>query len=500
VGLAELLARGQLVGATSDAWRYGDARATYPQFANRVARIASGLSTLSLSPGDRVVLDLPNCPYFLEMLWATVWAGLVAVPVNWHLHPAEVAHIIGDCDARAIVTAAANADHCEELPASVDAIGAGEGATGVAVDELALASPARAADCVPEATAWLFYTSGTTGRPKGAMLSHRNLTAMAWAYYADVDRVDADAVYIHAAPLSHGSGLYSLPIVGHGATQVIYPHLSFDPDAYLDLVQSQSVTHAAFLSPTMLMRLASVTTSSDERIHSLRSIMVGGAPLYSEDLVRAQEAFGGIVNQMYGQGESPMTITAIQGGEMRERRTASCGRPLTGIAVHVVDTSGDILAPEEPGEVVVSGDTVMTGYWGNPEASARAVVNGWLHTGDIGHFDSDGYLFLTDRAKDVIITGGTNVYPREVEEVLLSHPAVSEVAVIGIPDTDWGESICAVVVLKPGLEASAAELVTYCQTQQASFKKPRLVVFTDGLPKNATGKVLKRELRTRFVA
>lgn len=497
MNIAELLVKGRIVSSTAPAWRFGTTGATYEEFVTRVAGIATGLARSGLEPGDRIVVDLPNSPYFLEVLWAAFWGGFVAVPVNWHLNANEIEYIVDDCDARAIVAAAETVEQCRTLRSSVMRISAGDAGVGVTIDELALAPADAPADCAPDATAWLFYTSGTTGRPKGAMLSHRNLTAMAWAYYSDVDHVDADAVYLHAAPLSHGSGLYSIPIAGHGATQVISPHRSFDAESYLDLVHAHRVTHATFLSPTMLRRLVSVTEPDDDRIRSLRSIMVGGAPLHSDDLRRAQAVFGGIVHQMYGQGESPMTITAIRGDEMHGRRASSCGRPFTGIAVRVVDSTGEPLPPGQRGEVVVRGDTVMSGYWGNPEATARTLAGGWLHTGDIGHFDSNGYLFLTDRSKDVIITGGTNVYPREVEEVLLQHPAVSEASVIGVPDADWGESICAVVVLEPGAEASGTDLIMHCRSRLASFKKPRRVIFAEELPKNATGKILKRELRAR---
>ncbi len=491
MNVAHLLLRGRDVAAGAAAWRYGERSAAYSTLIDRAARLAAGLARTGLRPGDRVVIDLPNSPDLLEMLWACFWGGYVAVPVNWHLHPKEVAHVTDDCAASAILLGDQTGYHADALRSGVHVIGAG----GIPLDDVLADTGSTLWEVSGEEPAWLFYTSGTTGRPKGATLSHRNLLAMTLNYYADLDQVAPGSVFVHAAPLSHGSGLYLLPATGHGATNVIAATTSFDPVTFLDLVGAVRATHVAFLAPTMLNRLVAATQPTDPRLADLRSVVVGGAPFYREDLIRAQECVGPIITQMYGQGEAPMTISVLPPAEATEVHFASCGRPFTGVALRVIDPLGRDLPTGTSGEVAVRGDVVMSGYWNNPDATSETLRGGWLHTGDVGHVDDGGYLYLTDRAKDVIMTGGSNVYPREVEEVLLSYPGVREVAVIGEPDPEWGEAICAVVVLEPDIEVDAAELVSHCRGHLASFKKPRRVVFTDELPKNATGKVLKRDLR-----
>jgi long-chain acyl-CoA synthetase len=268
----------------------------------------------------------------------------------------------------------------------------------------------------------------------------------------------------------------------------------------LALIDQHRVTHAAFLAPTMLRRLTDEAVRQRWEPGTLGSIMVGGAALYEQDLADALETFGPIVWQMYGQGESPMTIAVMPPGQLTGRDAAdsnwrSCGRPFTGVEVRIGQPGPSAAAPGEQGEILVRGDVVMAGYWDNPEATADAIQSGWLRTGDVGYLDQRGFLYLTDRSKDVIITGGSNVYPREVEEALLSHPAVREVAVVGVPDRTWGESVCAYVVVVPGCEPEPAELIAHCQRQLASFKKPKSVVFVDELPKSPNGKILKRMLR-----
>ncbi|MHA6780659.1 class I adenylate-forming enzyme family protein [Pseudonocardia saturnea] len=488
MNVANLLLTGAAREPSRPAWTFGGRSATYAQLTDRVARLAAGFSRIGLAPGDRVVLLLPNSPELVEALLAAMWGGFVAVPLNWHLHPQEVAYVLRYCDARAVVVAdetegAVSAFDGEVLVLHVR--GAYEGLFGEA--------PAPLADVGADDPAWLFYTSGTTGRPKGATLTHRNLLAMALNYYADIDRIAPDSVFVHAAPLTHGSGLYLLPALGRGAVNVISTARSFDPADYLSLLAEHRATHAAFMAPTMLKRLLVAGDQANHDLSGLRSIVVGGAPLYRTDLHTAVAAFGPIVTQIYGQGESPMTITVMPPRE--GERSGSCGRAFVGVQVRIVDADGTELPAGADGEVCVRGDVVMRGYWDDPGATAAAVRRGWLHTGDIGHLDGEGYLHLTDRAKDVIITGGSNVYPREVEEVLLSHPAVREVAVIGRPDPEWGESVCAFVVPVPGADVDAAELVEHSRGQLASFKKPKEIVFIDALPKSAAGKILKRELR-----
>ena len=490
----------------------GSRALTYRALGDRVARLAAGLAGLGLRRGDRIVLLMPNRPELVESLWAAFHGGFVAVPVNWHLHPDEVGYIVAHCGAAAVVVSDETAAATRTLPEGVRVLrvarGNGSGTvpdntgpgntgpgnarldnTGLDYEDALAPEPSSAVAVAAEDPAWLFYTSGTTGRPKGAMLTHRNLTAMTEAYHRDLDPVADDSIYLHAAPLTHGSGLYLLPSTARGATQVIAPGTSFSAGDFVALIEEHQVTHAAFLAPTMLRRV--VDEARGRTLPSLRSVVVGGAPLYQEDLRAAVGVLGPIVIQMYGQGEAPMTITVMPASEALGH-PGSCGRAFHGIELRIADTGGEPVPDGADGEVLVRGDVVMRGYWDNPGATAAALAKGWLHTGDIGHLDA-GYLHLTDRAKDVIITGGSNVYPREVEEVLLTHPAVREAAVVGVPDPEWGESVRAFVVAAG--DPAPGELIEYCRSRLASFKKPREVIFVTELPKNAAGKILKRELR-----
>jgi len=493
VNIAGLLADGIARAGGRPALVQGDRVLTYRQLGDRVGRLAAGFAALGLRRGDRVVILMPNRPELVESLWAAFHGGFVAVPVNWHLHPDEVGYIAAHCGAAAVVVSDETAAATRALPDGVRVLrvarrdGSGSGLDYEDVLAPQPRSPASSpAGTAPDDPAWLFYTSGTTGRPKGATLTHRNLAAMTAAYHRDLDPVADGSVYLHAAPLTHGSGLYLLPSTARGATQVIAPGTSFSAAGFVALLKEHQVTHAAFLAPTMLRRV--VDEARGQALPRLRSVVVGGAPLYQEDLRAAVGVLGPIVIQMYGQGEAPMTITVMPASAALDH-PGSCGRPFRGVEVRIAGPAGAPVPDGTDGEVLVRGDVVMRGYWDNPEASAATLAGGWLHTGDIGHLDA-GYLHLTDRAKDVIITGGANVYPREVEEVLLTHPSVREAAVVGVPDPEWGESIRAFVVTTG--DPAPADLIQHCRDRLASFKKPREVILVPELPKNAAGKILKR--------
>ncbi|MGD9922314.1 MAG: AMP-binding protein, partial [Pseudorhodoplanes sp.] len=345
--------------------------------------------------------------------------------------------------------------------------------------------------------AWLFYTSGTTGRPKGAMLTHRNLAVMAESYVSEVDATTPGDPLLHAAPMSHGSGLYMIPYVMRAAVNVIPESGGFDADEIFHLVETWRRA-SLFAAPTMIRRL--VEHPADCRVDNLRTIIWGGAPMYAEDTLRALDRFGPRLAQIYGQGESPMTIAVLPKRDIADRRhprwrerLESAGRPFACIELAITNERGLAFPHGEPGEILCRGETVMAGYWQDEEASAAALRGGFLHTGDVGACDADGYLFLKDRSKDAIISGGSNIYPREVEEVLLRHPGIREVSVIGRPDPEWGEVVVAYVVG----EADSADLDTLCLNAIARFKRPRDYRFVDALPKNNYGKVLKTELRER---
>jgi long-chain acyl-CoA synthetase len=357
-----------------------------------------------------------------------------------------------------------------------------------------------------EDLAWLFYTSGTTGKPKGVMLSNGNLHAMAFSYFVDVDEVRASDAALYAAPLSHGAGLYNVMHVLRGSRHAVPESGGFDPDEILALGAALDGV-SMFAAPTMVRRLVDRAKATGGDGRGLRTVVYGGGPMYAADIEEAVAVMGPRFVQIYGQGESPMTITALARELVADRahprwreRLASVGRAHSCMEVRVVDEAGRDLPAGETGEIVARGSPVMLGYWRNPEASARTLRDGWLWTGDMGALDADGFLTLKDRSKDVIISGGTNIYPREVEEVLLQHESVAEVSVVGRPSAEWGEEVVAFVVAKPGLPVDAAALDRLCLDQIARFKRPKAYIVLSELPKNNYGKVLKTELRARLQA
>lgn len=480
-----------------------DGTLTYAALAERSARIAGGLRAAGLAPGARVVLFMENTGAFFECLLGCWIAGLCAVPVNAKLHPREVAGIAADAGAEALITtpglAGPLAAEVGDLPLLRALISAGTDDYA----RLAAADPIACADAAPEERAWLFYTSGTTGRPKGAMLSHRNLLAMSLAYLADIDAVDADDTHVTCAPASHGAGLYSLPFLLKGARQVVLP--GFDVEDVLATIARYGKV-SLFAAPTMLTRLVNHPATLTADLTNLKTIYYGGAPMYVADLKHALRMLGPKLCQIFGQGESPMTITSLpkalhvdaDGAPASDAVLGSCGFPRTGQEVRVVDEEGRDLPAGEVGEIITRSDCVMEGYWNNPAGTAAALREGWLYTGDVGSLDAHGYLTLRDRSKDLIISGGSNIYPREVEEVLLRHDGVLEVSVIGAPHPDWGEEVVAFVAVRPGAQVEAAELDQLCLDNIARFKRPKRYRFEDALPKNNYGKILKTELRRRL--
>ena len=468
--------------------------ASYAEFAERVARLAGGLAA-RLAPGDRVGLVMKNCPAYAEAMFACWHAGLVAVPINAKLHPKELDYILGHSGCRLCF---ATPDLHPALagltvPGLTEAI-----ETGSAAWDALFVAPIEAAERAPTDPAWLFYTSGTTGRPKGVTLTQRNLMAAILNYLADVDAITPGDAIVHAAPMSHGSGFYMLPHVAHGGLNVTPESGGFEPAEIFELLRAhRGVT--MFAAPTMVKRL--VEHRDGGALPGLKTIVYGGGPMYVADCRAALARFGNKLVQIYGQGESPMTISCLPRADHADSghprhldRLASVGPAFTGVEVRVGGADDAPLPPGEVGEVLVRGDTVMAGYWDNPAATAETLRGGWLHTGDVGSMDADGYLTLKDRSKDVIISGGSNIYPREVEEVLLRNPAVAEVSVVGQADAEWGEIVIAFIVPR-GPAPDTAELDALCLENIARFKRPKRYVMVDALPKNNTGKVLKTALR-----
>ncbi len=473
--------------------------ANYGQLAERAARLAGGLRTChALAPGERVALVMANVPAYIEALFACWHAGLVAVPINAKLHAREIAYIIDHAGAR-VVLASADLAHgvagALAAPAAMVSIGDSDHA------RLGRGDPLPVQPCAADAIAWLFYTSGTTGKPKGAMLSHRNLLAMTLSYFVDVDRIAACDCILHPAPLSHGSGMYVLPHVAAAACQVIPESGGFDAEEIFALIAAHRGA-SMFAAPTMVRRLVEAPAAARAETRNLKTIVYGGGPMYTADLNRALAVLGNKLAQIYGQGESPMTITALSKDRHAERdhpryaqRLASVGIAQSVVEVIVADEDDRPLPAGETGEVLVRGETVMQGYWRDEEATARALKGGWLHTGDVGALDADGFLTLKDRSKDLIISGGSNIYPREVEDVLLRHSAIAEAAVVGGADAEWGEVVIAFVVAKGAEPPAAAALDAWCLGELARFKRPKRYRFVAALPKNSYGKVLKTELR-----
>ncbi len=468
--------------------------ADYGQFWREARAVAGWLSGQGVGPGDRVALFMKNVPDYLTVFYG-IWAvGAAVVPINAKLHGREAAFILEDSGAKHVFTS-------PELMASLSQAGATTDQTevpGAAFDDVKSHAPiAAVTPREGDDLAWLFYTSGTTGKPKGVMITHRMLSVMSLCYVTDVDAVSPNDATIYAAPMSHGAGIYNMIHIRAGARHICPPSGGFDPDEILTLAQHFGNAHL-FAAPTMVNRLTQHASVTGHRGEGLRTIIYAGGPMYNADIIAAVDHFGPIFIQVYGQGECPMGITALSRADVTDRthvdwarRLQSVGRAQSAVEVAIGDENGKPLPVGAHGEIMVRGDTVMPGYWANPEATAKTLLNGWLMTGDMGFMSEDGYVSLQDRSKDMIITGGSNVYPREVEEVLLQDRGVTEVSVVGRPHPEWGEEVVAFVVG----EVDPARLDQLCLDHIARFKRPKEYMTLTALPKNNYGKVLKTELR-----
>jgi long-chain acyl-CoA synthetase len=483
---------------------------TYWEFRNRALAVGGNLLALGCAPGDRVAFCLANSPRIMEVIFGCFAAGLVVVPINARLHAREMAYILENSGAKILI-------HGPEFQDGIIAYAnLFEGLTQRICSKVAdgafhfdaLLDPANAltaaVEAGPEDLCWLFYTSGTTGKPKGAMWNHRMVRCVIMNYLADLHNIQPGEIVLHCAPMSHGSGIVALPAVARGAVNAITETASFDVDSLLATVERLKVSHIAFMAPTQIIKMLEDFEPGRYDLASLRAICYGGSPIYVDQLKKAMAAFGPIFIQLYGQGEAPITITGLN-AEAHQKllaaddpRIGSAGQVRTDVEAHCVDENDNRLPAGQVGEVVARGDVVMPGYWNNPEATAEALKGGWLHTGDIGYFDELGYLFLLDRAKDMVISGGNNVYPREVEEVIILHPQVADCVVFGIPDEYWGEAVHAVVVPKAGQAPTAQDIISFCGEHMAGYKKPKAVDFVDALPVSGYGKVLRREVREKY--
>lgn len=502
---AEWLIRAANLSPTAPALFRGTQEvADYAEFARRVSAIAGALTRdYGVGKGKRVAVFMKNSTEYLEALYAIWFAGAAAVPINAKLHVKEAAWIIENAEADlALISEDVGAALADIRPEGLKAIKSIDGFDWPAMYQ---AEPLNAPERIEaEDMLWLFYTSGTTGKPKGVMISALNLMSMTLCYMTDVDEVSPDDAILYAAPMSHGAGIYNFMHVIKAARHVVPDSGGFDPVEILEMapvVRNISM----FSAPTMVKRLVESARAMGGDGDGIKTICYAGGPMYMADILDAVDVLGDRFVQIYGQGECPMGITALPRQLVSDRthprwrdRLGSVGVAQSPVLVRVVDQAGQVVPPGTVGEIIVSGPTVMLGYWNNESATQSTIRDGWLWTGDMGAMDNDGFVTLHDRSKDTIISGGSNIYPREVEEVLLEHEDVSEVAVVGRPHPEWGEEVVAFVVAQTGRKVSVAGLDRYCIENIARFKRPKEYRIVDQLPKNNYGKVLKTELRAEL--
>jgi acyl-CoA synthetase (AMP-forming)/AMP-acid ligase II len=489
--------------------RFQGRRLRYAEAQAAVHRVANALLAEGLEPGERVAFLAKNCLEGALFFYAASKAGLVPVPLNYRLAPPEWAYIVNDSEARLLVARGPLVDAIDAvrggLPrlrrcVALEAERAGWTPWSEWVERQPASAPERFVS--DEADLYQMYTSGTTGRPKGAVLTHRAVTSNLGQIGTTV-HLGAGDRYLIVAPLYHAAGaLATFWTVQQGGC--LYVLEDFDPFAVVRALSEERIS-AATLVPAMIQAcLVAVPDAAGRRYDDLRFLIYGASPIAEETLRRAMQVFGCQFAQGYGMTETTAALTILLPRDHaralagRPELLLSAGRPLPGTEVRVVDENDRPLPPGTIGEVVGRGPQLMRGYWNLPEATKEALRGGWMHTGDAGMLDAEGYLYIQDRVKDMIVSGGENVYPREVEAVLFQHPALADAAVIGVPDERWGEAVKAVVVLRPGRSASAEEIIEFCKGRLAGYKRPRSVDFVDALPRNPSGKVLKRELREPY--
>ncbi|MGW5518859.1 class I adenylate-forming enzyme family protein [Nocardia africana] len=479
--IGDLIARAARSYGNAPALVDGVRTVSFAEFDRLTDRLGNALLAHGLESGDHVAVLVPNGIDGVVTYYALAKAGLVRVPLNARETDVELAYKIEDSAARALITDG-------RIPASTEfVIGTTELDAMIATAD---ATPCRV-ERDPEAPLRLAYTGGTTGKPKAVVLTTRSELAEVANFLVDLlPNLSPDSVMLHAAPITHGSGAFFLPHLVKGARNVILR--KFAPQAFVDAAIEHGAT-ATFMVPTMISMLLDDARIDRERLR-LNRICYGGAPIAPAVLTRAIDTLGPVFAQLYGQAESPLAITCLQPWEHTPQRLASAGKPYSFVEMEIRDAEGKPVPPGAPGEVVTRGPQTMSGYWQRPDATAETLgADGWLRTGDIGQVDAEGYLYLLDRRHDVIISGGFNVYPREVEDVLVAHPAVREAAVVGIDDIKWGQRVSAAVVLRAPIDRQA--LLDHCAHRLAGFKTPKHIEIWDELPKSAVGKSLRRTVR-----
>jgi fatty-acyl-CoA synthase len=486
----EMVARSARRDPDGPALAFEGERRSFGELEERSDRLAAALAGRGVGPGDRVAMLQYNGIEFVEAFLGIQKLGACAVPVNFRLSHEEVDYVLEDCGAKLAIADPELAPRAGELPTLV---------VGPEFEAALVAAPAGRPDfeVQSEDLAFLMYTSGTTGRPKGAMLSHQNLVVNTTNWLYEVG-ARPDDVWLSGLPLFHIGGLNGvLPFLHLGALAVIEPSGGFDPSQSIARLAEHDVSMCFFV-PTQWQEICSSPEVAKVDSERLRKAMWGAsqAPLPTLELLAATFPSVEIVNA-FGQTEMSSNTCFLK-GEDAIRKMGSVGHPALGVEVRIIDEEGDDVPVGEIGEIVYRGPTVMQGYHGKPEATAEAFAGGWFHSGDLVCEDEEGFIYVVDRLKDMLISGGENVYPAEVERALIDHPAVAEVAVVGVPHPRWVETPLAVVVAEPGAEVSEEELIALCRERLAGYKKPSAVVFVDELPRNAAGKVLKRQLRDAY--
>ncbi len=482
-----------------------DASRTFRELGDRVFRFANALRGLGLQPGDRVLDLQTNSTAYFETDLALRAGGFVRTALNHRLHPSDWERIAADSGARALVYHHSFADRVDALRAQVEVLVCVGPGPGLDYDETVAAGVPSPLAADPDALCGLHYSSGTTGRPKGARRTHRNWVASVVNMTHDVlggvpgpqDR------YLHAGPITHTSGLFVLPFLVAGARQIILP--SWDPDSFVHAVQQRGATHCAVV-PTMIARLLAVPGMSREELTGLKLLAYAGAPMPPDQMRLAHERLTPELVQYYGLVEAIPPVTVLdrelhaRGLGSESALLTSAGRAALGVEIAVVDDDGRSVGEGEQGEVITRGDHVMAGYWRaeSRDDLSAAVVEGWLHTGDLGRMDAEGNLWLVDRKGDMIISGGYNIYPREVEDVVAEVPGVAEVAVVGVRDAEWGQRVVAVVTETAGQRVDVDAVLAHCRSRMAAYKKPKEVRIVESFPVNSTGKIAKKALRERL--
>ncbi|SDX34900.1 acyl-CoA synthetase [Roseicitreum antarcticum] len=486
---------------------WGDTTWTWAQVEARSAAIAAALvADFGVQKGDRILVQSANCNQMFEAMFACWRVGAIWVPANYRQSPDEVAWLAGSSQARGLICGAAFADHARACADQVDftiSIGAADfGSDYDALTDRHMGSAPSPVDVQRDDPCWFFFTSGTTGKPKAAVLTHGQMAFVATNHMCDLmpDSGPDDASIV-VAPLSHGAGVHQLAQVAKGVKTILPPGERFDPATIWALVEKWRVTNA-FTVPTIVKMLVEHPAVDLHDHSSLRYVIYAGAPMYRADQITALQKLGPVLAQYFGLGEVTGNITVLPPAQHftdERMRIGTCGFARTGMQVQIQDAAGAEVALGGTGEICVIGPAVFAGYFNNPDANAKAFRNGWFLTGDLGHMDADGYVYLTGRASDMYISGGSNIYPREIEEKLLLHPQVSECAILGVPDPLWGEVGLAVVVPVPGADAAQIDVVGWLSGQVAKYKLPKVVVFWEALPKSGYGKITKKLIHEELV-